>query len=239
MMKAFNGFSRSIDVPDVSIPGSFFSELLPEIDHLGELKLTLYIFWRLERMEGPFYYILKDEILNDKIFVQGMGKNQRGAEKNINEALEQAVMRGVLLQADVINQSSKDNPQSLFFLNTPRGQAALIGLKSGEWQLPNLPETLVHLVNERPNIFQLYETHFGPLTPMIAEALREAEEEFPSEWLVDAVQIAVKNNVRKWRYVEAILERWKQEGRDERKDRPDSAEARERYFEELAKRIGR
>ncbi len=32
---------------------------------LDELKLTLYIFWRLERMEGPFHYLHFTDLLED------------------------------------------------------------------------------------------------------------------------------------------------------------------------------
>jgi DNA replication protein DnaD len=41
----------------------------------------------------------------------------------------------------------------------------------------------------------------------------------------------VENNARKWRYVEAILERWQEKGRDEQEDRRDSEKARRKYAE--------
>ena len=66
---------------------------------------------------------------------------------------------------------------------------------------------------------------------MIAEQLREAENEYPAAWIEDAVRIAVTNNVRKWRYIEAILEDWHNRGKDERKDRGDTEKARRRYVE--------
>ena len=48
---------------------------------------------------------------------------------------------------------------------------------------------------------------------MIAEELRDAEQEYPARWVEDAIKLAVENNVRKWRYVSSILERWRLEGR--------------------------
>ena len=41
---------------------------------------------------------------------------------------------------------------------------------------------------------------------MIADALREAEDMYPEEWIEDAIDEAVKQNKRSWRYVSAILE---------------------------------
>jgi len=63
----------------------------------------------------------------------------------------------------------------------------------------------------------LYEENIGPLTPLIADALKDAEELYYADWIVDAISLAVKNNKRNWKYCEAILKRWKEEGRAESK----------------------
>jgi DNA replication protein len=53
--------------------------------------------------------------------------------------------------------------------------------------------------------------------------LRDAEQTYPVHWIEEAIEQAVENNVRKWRYVLAILERWRQEGkRDSGVDRRDT-----------------
>ncbi len=72
----------------------------------------------------------------------------------------------------------------------------------------------VSLLVERPNIFVLYEQNIGALTPMIADELRDAEQTILDGSKMRS-KIAVENNVRRWRYVVAILERWRQEGRQE------------------------
>ena len=64
-----------------------------------------------------------------------------------------------------------------------------------------------------PNEFALYEQNVGMLSPMIAYALREAEELYPAEWITDAIGEAVRQNIRSWRYISRILERWEHEGR--------------------------
>jgi DnaD/phage-associated family protein len=65
---------------------------------------------------------------------------------------------------------------------------------------------------ESSNIFSLYEKEIGPLTPVISDALREAEKEYPASWFAFAFGEAARNNKRSWGYVEAILKRWKREG---------------------------
>jgi DnaD/phage-associated family protein len=81
---------------------------------------------------------------------------------------------------------------------------------------------------ERPNIFKLYEGNIGPLTPMIADALKDAEATYSEDWIAEALEIAVKSNKRSWKYVEAILRRWKEEGHAKEQDRRDAKEPRGR-----------
>jgi len=122
-------------------------------------------------------------------------------------------------------------------LNSPRGRAAVDAIQKGKWN----PEVLGSAPPlERPNIFKLYEENIGPLTPLIADMLKEAEELYRAEWLEEALTIAVKNNKRNWRYVEAILKRWKEEGKNGKKDQQNSGAGSERYtdsqFSEFLKR---
>lgn len=64
------------------------------------------------------------------------------------------------------------------------------------------------------NLYSWYEENIGPITPIMAKLLKEAEEQYPEEWLREAFQIAVEREARNWSYVKAILERWHREGRD-------------------------
>ncbi len=214
-MPPFGGFSET-KTRTTSIPGQFFGELLPDIDHLGELKVTLYLLWRFDRMEGTFRYLQRSDFVQDERFISGMGETTEEAETLLDESLKKAIARGTLLLADV-NLEGKE--VGLYFLNSPKGEAAVRAINNGQWRHTGKIHAPVELIQETPNIFRLYEEHIGPLTPMIAEALGEAEDTYPSIWIEEAVRIAVENNKRSWRYVEAILERWQQEGRDERKDK--------------------
>jgi DNA replication protein len=72
-------------------------------------------------------------------------------------------------------------------------------------------QTLVQI--ERPNIFVLYEQNIGLLSPLIADQLRDAADQYPPEWIEAAFREAVQQNKRKWSYISAILRRWETEGR--------------------------
>ncbi len=224
-MPSFKGFAAG-KARLTPLPGQFFSELLPEIDHLGELKVILYVFWRLDRIEGSFRYTSRSDFLSDSRFMAGLGKSPREAEAALDEALERACGRGTLLRVDV---QAEGGEQALYFLNSPKGRAAIEAIRSGSWRPTGDVQAPVELRMERPNIFRLYEENFGPLTPLIADSLRDAADTYPDFWIEDAIRLAVENNIRRWRYVEAILRSWKEEGRDEQ-NRGDAEENRRRYF---------
>jgi DnaD/phage-associated family protein len=226
-MNSFSGFPEG-KVRLTPIPAPFFSELLPDIDDLGELKLTVYVFWRLDHLEGAFRYLRESDFRSDARFMAGFAATPEAAEQALQQALLRAVQRGTLLRAEV---ELGAGVEILYFLNSPKGRAAVQAIVRGEWRPSGQPQLPVELGFERPNIFRLYEEHIGPLTPMIAESLREAEELYPAQWIEDAIRAAVENNKRSWRYAEAILRRWQEKGRDERKDRRDTEKDRRRYAE--------
>ncbi|OGO68047.1 MAG: hypothetical protein A2Z49_00365 [Chloroflexi bacterium RBG_19FT_COMBO_56_12] len=231
----FDGFSEG-KLRSVRIPEQFFRELLLEMDEAGELRLVLYVFWRLERMEGSFRYLRWSSLLADRVLLQSFAEREA-----LEQALERAVGRGVLLSASL---PLEEEQERLIFLNNARGQAALQAIEKGEWRLTGDERQPLAVYTERPNIFKLYESNIGTLTPMIAEALQDAEKTYPADWIEDAIRIAVKNNKRNWHYVEAILKRWQEGGRDGKtqkserersgegdQDRRDPTEARRRYGE--------
>ncbi len=224
-MPLFKGFPEG-KVSQTPVPAQFFTELLPQIDHLGELKLTAYIFWRMERMEGIFRSLRRADILEDSRFMQGLGETSPLAEATLDEALDLAVKRGTLLLAIL---ELEGGPENFYFLNSPKGRAALQAIQRDEWR-PSGNQAIPIEVTETPNIFRLYEENIGPLTPLIAEALGEAEDIYPTQWIEDAFRIAVENNKRSWSYMSAILRRWQEGGRDEQ-NRQDTEKARRKYVE--------
>ena len=62
------------------------------------------------------------------------------------------------------------------------------------------------------NIFQLYSSEIGGITPTISDKLKLAEEDYTWEWIQQAFKIAAENNVRKWKYISSILKNWEDAG---------------------------
>lgn len=225
--KTFQGFAEG-NGRFTPIPNRFFDDLLLDIDHLGELKITLYLFWQLSKVEKSFRFLRMSEIIKDKLFMKGMGDSEKTALHYLEESIQKAVHRGTMIGATI---DLSQGQETLYFINSPRGRAAVEAISRGEWKHSGDPMEPVELTPERPNIYLLYEENIGPLTPMIAESLGNAERTYPDFWIQDALRVAVENNKRNWRYVEAILDRWQKEGRDEREDRQATEKDRRRYIE--------
>ena len=208
-MSKFKGFTDSETF--TQLPDSFF-QLLKEIEDADELKVTLHLLWRVEHMDAKFRALSEEDF----------DKKELGLDvEEIKSGLKKAVKRGSLLKV-------KNDAAVYFLLNSPRGRAAVEAIENGTWN----PETADWtLPVERPNVFRLYEENIGPLTPMIADTLKDAEETYETDWIVDALELAVKNNKRNWKYIEAILKRWKEEGRAEKPSGRNAEKDRRKYIE--------
>lgn len=230
-MKAYKGFKDNNN-PLISIPEDFFKEFLPKIDTLEEMKFILYLFWRLEKKEGAIRFLLESELLEDREIIESFIESKQTFDQFSRHLIDQALLRGVILEAKF---ESNDRSDRIYFLNSAKGRAAVEAIQLGRWK-PTIDQSIPTEIFEKPkNIFQLYEFNIGALTPMIAEALGEAEETYPLHWIEDAIRIAVERNKRNWRYAEAILKRWQTEGRDVKKEKSnhqrDSEKDRRRYVE--------
>lgn len=225
-MKGFSGFPSG-KVRATRIPNLFFSELLPAIDHVAELKVTLYCFWRLYQKQGDVRFVQRAEIEADEVFMAGLAKRPEKAARVLADALERATARGTLLHVTV---DGEDNGADLYFVNSAKSRAVVEGIERGEWQPGDDSHAPFDLSIERPNIFSLYEQNIGALTPLIAEKLRDMEESYPEAWVREAIDIAVQQNKRSLAYVLAILERWQTEGKGSEKPGRDLEAERRRYI---------
>ena len=200
-MQIFSGFSSGIEV----IPTQFFTELLPLIDDPAELKVTVFVFHLLNQFEGDQRFLFTEDFTEQEAFMRGLSEDPAEAEQMLEHGLALAEERGTLIKALYAEKP-------IYFLNSPKGRAAVQRLEDGTW----IPNSFLHLSGRsevlRPTIFKLYEENIGPLTPMIADILRDCEQMYPYEWICDAVGEAVMNNVRNWRYIESILRSWKENG---------------------------
>ncbi len=203
----------------VRVPESFFTLLLPKINDLVQIKVLLYLIWHVEQQESNVGFFKLEELQLDQVLLDMVG----GAE-NLGSALNNLVKLGALVKAD---QNWLD--ETYYFINGPQGRAAIEAIKAGRWQKPEQRQHPIHLSGNKTNIFKLYEENIGPITPMMADILKLDEATYPQTWIEEAVQIAVKRNARNWKFIQAILERWQNEGRGNEEDQRNRSQDPERF----------
>ncbi len=221
----FQGFAETKSTP-ACIPEEFFREVLPRLRDMAEVKTVLHFFWlttRPERARRKYRYVTLAELADDKPFLAGLGRSSREGTRLLPQALEKAVSHAIILSTDVELDGRRE---TWYFLNDSDGREA-IGRIEEEG-----PEVILSGKSDEsaaPNIFTLYEENIGMIQPLLAEELKDAVREYPAEWIEEAFRIAAENNARRWSYVRAVLERWRTEGKEERKADTDSLSFRMRY----------
>ncbi len=215
------------------IPDPLLGPILESIDDLAELKCILRALWHMHRKKGSLRYVTPAELAADSV-LQGTLD-----EDIILQTMIRATQRGVFARGVV---GRVDTAATLFVLNTEADRRALesaidrgLDLPEATVEAPPTPEATV----QKPNVFTLYEENVGMITPLIAEELKDAEMEYPREWIEEAIKTAVNLNKRNWRYIAAILKRWDTEGKtDGEPGRHTKATDPKRYLKEYVQRRG-
>ncbi|HXV43360.1 MAG TPA: DnaD domain protein [Anaerolineae bacterium] len=216
-MEKFNGFPAG-ELRFTSVPDLFFARLLPEIDSLAELKVTLHFLWVHYRQARQV--IARNELLADETLVHSLALLDEDIEHALTQGLTRAVERGTLLYARVEDEAGLHD---LYFLNSERGRQAQAKVEAGEMGVVAVSGAEIVTPTKRANIFDLYEANIGLLSPIIVDELKDAEATYPQIWIEDAFKIAVENNVRKWSYIRAILQRMAIAGRDDGQGKTDDS----------------
>jgi DNA replication protein len=165
MPKPFTGFSSDRQ-KTIRVPEGFFEDVLPQVTSPLEMKVTLYLFWRLARsgagVISPRMVSLSELESDEKLKATlAQGKGPRRFEEALREGLELAVGRGTLLQLrisdlglrlDSLSTNGKTNgngkhppaeePEQMeywFLLNTRDNKAWVEALGKGEIDIVDTP----------------------------------------------------------------------------------------------------
>src|SRR5438094_6464917 len=215
-----------------AIPNQFFSSILPQIEAAEELIVSLYFFFAQHLKRRSPRFLTKRELAADATLARSLAHLAPGDDA-LERGLDLAVWRGTLLRARTRSGGREDE---LYVVNTPANRKSLEQLTTRDLRLdePLPPASKAN----NSGIFALYEQNIRPLTPLIAEELKEAERRYPDNWIHDAFREAVSLNKANWRYIESILRRWDAEGRQhEESGRDPQVEWLERRYHEGKRRL--
>ena len=221
----------------VVLPAALLHQAVPRMDDPAELLVTLYGVAGVQRLRR-FPRLLDVAALRaERPLVAALARFFPHADVDavFRRGLEAAVSRGTLLRAaaqpvptdgaparapsyaEVLTLNSESDARALD--RWRRGQLAA----TGQVPIGTARAGTGAAVAPQPgpqagaeiNVYALYEATVGPITPQIADALAEAEGLYPPAWIEDAFREAAELNKRSWRYIQRILERWDDEGRDD------------------------
>ena len=220
-----------IDTSYTPVPDTVLGSILESIEDVAELKCILRALWHINRKKGPLRYVTLTDLATDSVLQHGLG------EEAIQQAMLQATQRGVFARSVAVVDGKRT---TLYVLNTQADRRALelaiskgLDIAEGTLEEPPAPET----PSQRLNIYVLYEENVGMITPLVAEELKDAEREYPGDWIEEAFKIAASQNARNWRYIETILKRWTTEGRQNGESGGHTKAAdRERYLKDYLQR---
>ena len=201
-MAAGRGQTRPVDV--VPLPAALFGPLLERVTDVQTLRCVLRAIFVLNRKQGRPSVVTARELADDPVL------GLRGDEAAAERELASLAAHGLLLQA------SMDDGGAAYCLDTPANRRALSATGARTDAGRSERDAVAPLdasVEERPNVFRIYEENIGVITPMAAELLKDMEAEYPPEWIAEAFGQAVLANARNLRYIEAVLRRWRDDGR--------------------------
>jgi DNA replication protein len=208
----FKGFPPRPEV--TPLPNIFFSEVLPRMESMAEIKVVMHVFFLLSRRKGYPRFVSYEELSNDPIVIKGLGGGEESTGEMLGRSLEEAIRHGILLHIPI---DIEGKPDDAYFINNQAEKDTINRILEGKLSIPRVS---VRKTEEAPvplasDIYNLYEQNIGILTPILAEELQEAEHRYPADWIQDAFRIALRMNVRNWKYISGILKRWEREGKSD------------------------
>jgi len=196
----------------VYIPESFFTQIVPVLQDIIELKVILFVFHCLNKKSTNPSFVTYNELLSSLPTFLSITK------EDFSKALNSAVNDGVFLHSII---GLPDKQQNIYCDNIETNKEITEKIKRGELQLKDITDITKeeHTPHQSSNIFALYEQNIGMITPILSEELKAATELYPEQWIEEAFKEAVLLNKRSWRYIARILERWAREGKSIGADR--------------------
>ena len=208
-MTEFKGFPDRMTFTPV--PNLVFSSLLPQITDIVELKVLLHLFEIIYPQKGNLRFTSYKAMLGHAGLVNDL-KFQ--VEENLTKALSALAEKGIVL---TLAAETANGTDQIYFFNNEANRLSVEKILSRELALPGykVEKPLPAAAEEPADNFTLYEQNIGIITPLIADELREAEKQYPKNWIGEAIKEAVALNKRNWRYIARILEHWSAEGKDD------------------------
>ena len=198
----------------IPVPAQLFTEILPRLHNESQLRATLYTWYAIASRGSGQRYAYLSQLLTDPVLLSWF--THLGGKNGILHGLDLSCREGIFLQLQI------DEDDKILAPNDESGARLISNLKADMKS-----ELVAHRNQSRGSnprtdyekaavstVIEKYENEIGILTPVIADMIAIAEQAYPTTWILEALDIAAQSNARSWKYVTAILARWKNEGKN-------------------------
>ena len=209
-----------------AIPNTFYSAVLPEMREPGDLLAFLWVARLVQEQQGEARFLTADQVWAVPDAASTF-EALAGGRESLERGLASCVELGALLALDLAGGGQQE---TVYFVNNPASRRAVARARGGDLELRSGAIAYEPQPIRRPNIYHLYEEHVGTITPLVAERLLAAAEEYPQHLIESAFREAAERNVRNWKYIERMLQNWSEGNRQHEASGRDSVELRRRRF---------
>lgn len=191
------------------IPNPLLADLLVEIADPDELRLTLRAVWALHQQKNFPPSVTMSDLTSDRTVAAMLGTAGDNLENRVCALLDQAAERGTLLK--IADRGGPDR----YFLNTEPVRRVLSRQGVAPTSVDDAAETEADLETwqdlgaaAEPSLaVTAYEENIGHITPLVAEKISDAIDDYTELAVVEAIRTAAARDVRNWNYVAALLRR--------------------------------
>ena len=195
------------------LPNLMFGPILEKLDDINLLKCMLRIIFLQNQKKGFPRFLTLEELIVDKTLADTFREERDNYTEVLVSALDEVEKLGLTLQVEVQNEGGSQIP--VYLVNSQEGRKGANFLRNSnqfsDINYPDVRPKTAEVTNE--NIFTLYEQNIGVIGHIMAEELKEAERNYPNNWLQEAFREAVLHNKRNWSYIRAILKGWAVDGK--------------------------
>jgi len=194
----------------IPTPAPLFSTYLEKYDSLEEVKILLKIIHSLYLKKDFPAFLFTSELLSDPTMLKIYNGSKENIIQKISDSLISLEEKGII----ILITDEENNERIFINSDQVRKHIKRQGIEK-DFSYHKYESEIVDLESEKRNsALILYENNIGYITPIIYENIHNALQQYDESDILDAIKIAVENNVKNWKYIETILKRWDSEGKE-------------------------
>jgi len=157
---------------------------------------------------------IKSAICEAQPYINQVVKDGQGFEYSM-KPIEETVSKNDTEESESLSKNDTDTDGTMSINDTVLCQNLTESLSKNDTDTSGLKEEKENNNNNNDDddltfadAIRAYENNIAVIGPTISQDISVAVEEVGAKWVIDAVKIAARKNVKNWSYIAAILKNW-------------------------------